>query len=36
MMRRRVIGRFRWSKQGGWEGEIQTLTIQRKNPTGTQ
>lgn len=30
MMRRRIIGRFKWSKQGGWEGEIQTLTIQRK------
>lgn len=30
MMRRRVIGRFKRSKQGGWEGEIQTLTIQRK------
>jgi uncharacterized protein (DUF736 family) len=30
MMRRRIIGRFKRSKQGGWEGEIQTLTIQRK------
>lgn len=30
MRRRRVIGRFKRSKQGGWEGEIQTLTIQRK------
>lgn len=30
MIRRRVIGRFRRSKQGGWESEIQTLTIQRK------
>lgn len=30
MMRRREIGRFKASKQGGWEGEISTLTIQRK------
>lgn len=30
MMRRRIIGRFKRSKQGGWEGEIHTLTIQRK------
>lgn len=30
MRRRREIGRFRRSKQGGWEGEINTLTIQRK------
>lgn len=30
MRRGREIGRFRRSKQGGWEGEIQTLTIQRK------
>ena len=30
MMRRREIGRFKRSKQGGWEGEINTLTIQRK------
>ena len=30
MMRRREIGRFKRSKQGGWEGEITTLTIQRK------
>ncbi len=30
MTRRRVIGRFKRSKQGGWEGEIQTLIIQRK------
>ena len=29
-MRRREIGRFKRSKQGGWEGEISTLTIQRK------
>jgi len=41
-MRRRVIGRLKRSKQGGWEGEINTLTIQRKlrlvpndNRTGT-
>jgi len=27
MRRRRVIGRFKRSKQGGWEGEIDTLTI---------
>lgn len=30
MIRRREIGRFKRSKQGGWEGEIETLTIQRK------
>ena len=24
-----VIGRFKRSKQGGWEGDINTLTIQR-------
>lgn len=30
MTRRRFIGRFKRSKQGGWEGEIQTLTISRK------
>lgn len=30
MTRRRIIGRFTRSKQGGWDGEIQTLTIQRK------
>ena len=30
MRRSREIGRFRRSKQGGWEGEINTLTIQRK------
>lgn len=30
MTRRRIIGRFKRSKQGGWEGEIQTLTISRK------
>jgi len=30
MMRRRVIGRFKRSKQGGWEGEIETLTIKRR------
>lgn len=29
MMRRRVIGRFKRSKQGGWEGEINTLSLQR-------
>ncbi len=29
MRRRRVIGRFKRSKQGGWEGEIETLTIKR-------
>ena len=29
MTRRRIIGRFKRSKQGGWEGEISTLTIQR-------
>jgi uncharacterized protein (DUF736 family) len=30
MMRRREIGRFKRSKQGGWEGEINTLIIRRK------
>jgi len=30
MMRRREIGRFKRSKQGGWEGEINTLTINRR------
>ena len=30
MMRRRIIGRFKRSKQGGWEGEIHTHTLQRK------
>lgn len=30
MNRSREIGQFRRSKQGGWEGEIHTLTIQRK------
>lgn len=30
MTRRRIVGRFTRSKQGGWDGEIQTLTIQRK------
>lgn len=30
MRRRREIGRFKRSKQGGWEGEINTLTIHRK------
>lgn len=30
MKRRREIGRFKRSNQGGWEGEISTLTIQRK------
>lgn len=30
MTRGRIIGRFTRSKQGGWEGEIQTLTIHRK------
>jgi len=30
MTRRRIIGRFKRSKQGGWDGEIQTLTFQRK------
>lgn len=29
MTRKRIIGRFRRSKQGGWEGDIQTLTIDR-------
>lgn len=29
MIRRRIIGRLKRSKQGGWEGEIQTLTVQR-------
>jgi uncharacterized protein (DUF736 family) len=28
--RHREIGRFKRSKQGGWEGEINTLTIKRK------
>ena len=30
MIRRRDIARFKRSKLGGWEGEINTLTIQRK------
>lgn len=30
MTRNLVIGRFKLSRQGGWEGEIQTLTIQRR------
>ena len=30
MMRRKIIGRFKRSKQGGWEGEISTLAIQRQ------
>jgi uncharacterized protein (DUF736 family) len=30
MIRRRVIGRFKRSKQGGWEGEIDTLTINKR------
>lgn len=30
MIRRRTIGRFKRSKDGGWEGEINTLSIQRK------
>jgi uncharacterized protein (DUF736 family) len=30
MIRRREIGHFKRSKQGGWEGEINTLTIKRK------
>lgn len=30
MRRRRVIGRFKRSKQGGWEGEIETLTIPKR------
>lgn len=29
MMRGVVIGRFKQSRQGGWEGEINTLTVQR-------
>jgi len=29
-MRRRIIGRFKRSKQGGWEGEIDTLTITKR------
>lgn len=29
MTRKRAIGRFRRSKQGGWEREINTLSIQR-------
>lgn len=30
MRRRREIGRFKRSKRGGWEGEINTLTINRR------
>jgi len=30
MSRGRTIGRFKRSKQGGWEGEIETLTIKRR------
>ena len=30
MMKRRVVGRFRRSKQGGWEGEIDTLTVNKR------
>ncbi len=30
MTRGIVIGRFKASRQGGWEGEIQTLTIDRQ------
>jgi len=30
MTRNMVIGRFRPSRQGGWEGEIHTLTIHRQ------
>lgn len=30
MKRRRIIGRFKRSKQGGWEGEIETLAIKRR------
>ncbi|MFT4027317.1 MAG: DUF736 domain-containing protein [Novosphingobium sp.] len=30
MNRRSEIGQFKRSKQGGWEGEIETLTIRRK------
>lgn len=30
MRRGREIGRFKRSKQGGWEGKISTLTIQRE------
>lgn len=30
MTRRRIIGRFKRSKHGGWEGEIDTLTINRR------
>jgi uncharacterized protein (DUF736 family) len=30
MSRRRTIGRFKRSKQGGWEGEINTLTINKR------
>ena len=30
MTRRRIIGRFTRSKQGGWEGEINTLTINKR------
>lgn len=29
MRRSRVIGRFKRSKEGGWEGDVQTLTINR-------
>jgi uncharacterized protein (DUF736 family) len=29
-MRRRIIGQFTRSKQGGWEGEINTLTINKR------
>ena len=30
MTRRRVIGRFKRSQQGGWEDESETLTIKRR------
>lgn len=30
MRRQREIGRFKRSKQGGWEGEIDTLTINKR------
>lgn len=30
MRRRRVIGQFKRTKQGGWEGEIDTLTIHKR------
>lgn len=30
MRRGIVIGRFKLTRQGGWEGEINTLTIQRQ------